>query len=176
MEDTTLPPLFNPPSTSVDTQSTFRTEGSGRKPIVILLVEDDSILQDLYFDRFSRSGFDVLQAFDGMQALELIEQRADITIVLLDIMLPKLSGFDVLAQVRQNPVHKNLPIVVVSALSDIDDQARALQLGANEYITKGEVLPATVIEKIHKHALSVQRPEERRSDSFVLPPTPGSSV
>jgi len=123
--------------------------------ITLLLVEDDTILQELYHDRFVRSGFEVIQAFDGMQALEIIQQRKDITLVLLDLMLPKLSGFDVLMQIRGVMKNMTLPIIVVSALSDIDDQARALQLGANEYITKGEVLPGTVIEKINKYAVSM---------------------
>lgn len=127
-------------------------------PITILLVEDDAILQELYAERFARSGFLVLQAFDGMQALELVQTHSEITIVLLDLMLPKLSGFDVLAHIRQNMKNTTLPVIVVSALSDIDDQARSLQLGANEYITKGEVLPGTVIQKINQYALSVPRP------------------
>jgi CheY-like chemotaxis protein len=120
----------------------------------ILLVEDDTVLQELYFERFSRSGFTVFQAFDGEEAVALVRDNADIDIVLLDLMLPKLSGFDVLMTIRQQLKRTDLPVVVVSALSDIDDQARSLQLGANEYITKGEVLPGTVIEKINRYALT----------------------
>jgi len=119
--------------------------------ISILLVEDDTVLQELYFDRFSRSGLQVYQAFDGQEAIDMIQQHQDIDLILLDLMLPKLSGFDVLMHVRKT-MQLTLPVVVVSALSDIDDQARSLQLGANEYITKGEVLPSTVIEKIHRYA------------------------
>jgi CheY-like chemotaxis protein len=148
-------------SRSLNTASEAPVSLSPASPLItVLLVEDDVILQGLYYDRFVRSGFEVLQAFDGVEALEMIQKRPDIMLVLLDLMLPKLSGFDVLMHIRGMMHNATLPIVVVSALSDIDDQARALQLGANEYITKGEVLPGTVIEKIHKYALSVQRPAQ----------------
>jgi len=121
----------------------------------ILLVEDDTVLQELYLERFAVSGLTVLQAYDGMQALEMMEQHPEIQLVLLDIMLPRLSGYDVLARARHDPKHKELPIIVVSALADIDDRARALQLGATEYITKGEMLPGAIIEKIQQYAISV---------------------
>ena len=124
-------------------------------PVTILIVEDDQMLQELYLDRFTSAGLNVLQAFDGMEALEMIDQHPEVQLVLLDIMLPKISGYDVLAQVRHNPDHRRLPIIVVSALADIDDQARGLQLGANDYITKGEMLPGAIIDKIHQYALSV---------------------
>ena len=121
----------------------------------ILLVEDDAVLQELYLDRFSRSGLRVLQAFDGMQALEVARAHPEITLILLDIMLPKLSGYDVLSQMKHDPLVRHFPVIVVSALADVDDQARAMQLGAAEYITKGEMLPGAVIEKIKQYALPV---------------------
>lgn len=127
--------------------------------ITILLVEDDKILQELYYDRFQSSGFTVIQAFDGMQAIEALEEHPEIRLILLDIMLPRISGYDVLAQIKRDPAKRHIPVIIVSALADIDDQARGMQLGAVEYITKGEMLPGTVIEKIKEYALSVPRPE-----------------
>jgi len=124
----------------------------------ILLVEDDQILQELYGDRFRTAGFEVIQAFDGMQALDQLAAHPEIQLILLDVMLPKLSGYDVLAQVKHNPATKQIPVIIVSALADIDDQARGLQLGATDYITKGEMLPGAVIEKIKQYVLSIPRP------------------
>jgi len=124
----------------------------------ILLVEDDRVLQELYLDRFVSSGLDVVQAFDGMEALEMVEKNPDIKLVLLDIMIPKLSGYDVLAQLKRNPATKHVPVIVVSALGDIDDQARGLQLGADDYITKGEMLPGAVVEKIKSYVVSLPGP------------------
>jgi DNA-binding response OmpR family regulator len=124
----------------------------------ILLVEDDPILQELYLDRFSAAGFRVLQATDGMQALELLTSNPEIALVLLDIMLPKLSGYDVLMQIRHNAQTASIPVIIVSALADVDDQARGMQLGATDYITKGEMLPGAVIEKIKEYVYAIPRP------------------
>jgi DNA-binding response OmpR family regulator len=121
----------------------------------ILLIEDDRVLQELYLDRFTTAGFKVVQAFDGMQALDVLEAHPEVKLVLLDIMIPKLSGYDVLAQIKRNPQNRQLPVIIVSALGDIDDQARGLQLGATDYITKGEMLPGAVVEKIKQYVLSL---------------------
>jgi CheY-like chemotaxis protein len=126
----------------------------------ILLVEDDKVLQELYVERFSVAGLNVIQAFDGMQALEELDNHPEVQLILLDIMLPKLSGYDVLARVKRDASKRNIPIIVVSALADIDDQAKGLQLGASEYITKGEMLPGAVIDKIKKYVFSIPRTEE----------------
>jgi DNA-binding response OmpR family regulator len=127
--------------------------------ITILLVEDDKVLQELYYERFMQAGFKVIQAFDGLQALDKMESYPEIKLVLLDLMLPRLSGYDVLAHIKQDADTRNIPVIIVSALADVDDQARGLQLGAAEYITKGEMLPAAVIEKIKQYVLSVPRPK-----------------
>ena len=129
--------------------------------IKIMIVEDDLVLQELYLDRFVSSGLFVVQAFDGMQALDMLKKHNDIQLVLLDIMIPKLSGYDVLAQIKHNPDWKKIPVIIVSALGDIDDQARGLQLGAKDYITKGDMLPGAVIEKIKAYAVSLPRPESK---------------
>lgn len=152
MDDT--PALTLPDEATLPTPAPAEGDVAG---ITILLVEDDKILQELYNERFVQAGFTVIQAFDGMQAIDKMESHPEIKLVLLDLMLPRLSGYDVLAHVKQNAETKNIPVIIVSALADVDDQARGLQLGAAEYITKGEMLPAAVIEKIKQYVLSVPR-------------------
>ena len=115
--------------------------------LTLLLVEDEPILQDLYSDRFQAAGATVLQATDGQQAIELIDGHEEIDIILLDLMLPKVSGYDVLVHIRQRRGH-SIPVIIVSALADIDDQARGLQLGATDYITKGDLPPSEVVARI----------------------------
>lgn len=128
---------------------------AGNGTHTILIVEDDKVLQELYYDRFIAAGLTVLQAFDGLQALDRLDSHPEVQLVLLDLMLPKLSGYDVLAQLKRNADKRDIPVIIVSALADVDDQARGLQLGAAEYITKGEMLPGVVIEKIKQYVLSV---------------------
>jgi putative two-component system response regulator len=89
-----------------------------------------------------------------------MDANPQVQLVLLDLMLPKLSGYDVLAQLKQRADKKDVPVIIVSALADIDDQAKGLQLGAAEYITKGEVLPGVVIDKIKQYVLSVPGPTQ----------------
>lgn len=124
----------------------------------ILIVEDDKVLQELYYDRFTAAGLTVIQAFDGLQALDRMDSHPEIQLVLLDLMLPKLSGYDVLARLKHDADKRDIPVIIVSALADVDDQARGLQLGASEYITKGEMLPGVVIDKIKQYVLSVPGP------------------
>jgi DNA-binding response OmpR family regulator len=130
-------------------------------PAKILLVEDDRILQELYLDRFIAAGFNVVQAFDGQEALDLLKENPDTQLILLDIMIPKVSGYDVLSTVKGNPDTKHIPVIIVSALGDIDDQARGLQLGASDYITKGGILPGAVVEKIKTYVLSLPGPAQQ---------------
>lgn len=131
----------------------------------ILLVEDDQTLQELYLDRFSREGLTVVQAFDGLEALDMLDQHPEVQLILLDLMLPKLSGYDFLAQLKRDPSKAQVPVIIVSALADVDDQARGLQLGAVDYITKGEMLPSAVIEKVKDYVLSVSRAEDERGSA-----------
>ena len=126
-------------------------------PLTLLLVEDDPVLQELYSESFREAGFTVLQAVDGEEAVEMIDAQPEVAIVLLDLMLPKVSGYDVLTHIRQTRGHK-FPVLIVSALADISDQARALQLGATEYVTKGDMPPSHVIDLLKKYAVLVPRP------------------
>lgn len=156
-EDTAPAPDPAPePVTTPDPASSADAPGEV-KGMTILLVEDDKILQELYNERFVQAGFNVIQAFDGIQAIDKLDSYPGIQLVLLDLMLPRLSGYDVLAHVKQDAEMRNIPVIIVSALADVDDQARGLQLGAAEYITKGEMLPSAVIEKIKQYILSVPR-------------------
>lgn len=127
---------------------------------VILIVEDDQILQDLYKERFEGSGLTVLQAFDGLQALREVEEHPEIKLILLDLMLPRLSGYDVLARLKHTGSTSHIPVIIVSALADIDEQAKGLQLGAADYITKGEMLPSAVVEKVKTYAVQLPRPTQ----------------
>jgi len=155
MAFTLFPRRTTPPPQPAPVQQAAQPAPGG---ITLLLAEDDMVLQELYLDRFVQSGFTVLQAYDGEQALQVFREHPETSLILLDLMLPKISGYDVLAQIRMGSVNPKVPVIIVSALADIDDQARGLQLGANEYITKGEMLPSAVIEKIKTYAVPVQGP------------------
>jgi DNA-binding response OmpR family regulator len=116
-------------------------------PKRILLVEDDDSLASVYLTRLQAEGFDVRRVANGEEALATaLTYKPDL--VLLDVMMPKVSGFDVLDILRNTPETANLKVIMLTALSQDSDKERAQQLGADEYLVKSQVVIADVIEKI----------------------------
>lgn len=110
---------------------------TGYPPATILIVDDDPMQLDLLESVLKRAGHGVLRAGSGEQALALVADRADIELMLLDVMLPgDLDGLAVCRQVRADPRRPYLPIIMVTALGDVDQIARGLEAGADDYITK----------------------------------------
>jgi len=101
----------------------------------ILVVEDDENIQQLVGYNLAKAGFHVLYADNGEQALNVIKRERP-ELIVLDLMLPGLSGFEICKLVRKDPKTKNLPIVMLTAKSEENDMAAGLDLGADDYITK----------------------------------------
>lgn len=118
----------------------------------IMIVEDDATLRDIYTTRFSAEGYTVVTAADGENALSTaVKEKPDL--ILLDIMMPKISGFDVLDILRATPETKDTKIIVMSALSQTSDIEKGKSLGASAYLVKSQVTLSEVVEKV-KSALS----------------------
>ncbi len=116
----------------------------------ILLVEDDDALANVYLVRLQAEGFDVERVTNGEDALATaVSYKPDL--ILLDIMMPKVSGFDVLDILRNTPETANLKIVILTALSQAADKQRALALGVDEYLVKSQVVITDVIDRIKHH-------------------------
>ena len=115
----------------------------------ILLVEDDDALANVYQTRLEAESFNVCRVANGEDALSTaLEYHPDL--VLLDIMMPKVSGFDVLDIFRNTPQTANLKIIVLTALSQESDRQRADKLGADDYLVKSQVVIADVVDRIKK--------------------------
>lgn len=116
----------------------------------ILFVEDDDALASVYLVRLQAEGFEVQRVANGEDALAAaISFKPDL--VLLDVMMPKVSGFDVLDILRNTPETANLKIVMLTALSQESDKKRAEDLGVDEYLVKSQVVIGDVIERIKRH-------------------------
>ena len=116
----------------------------------ILLVEDDEVLASVYRARLEMEDFEVMEVHDGEQALTAaLRYRPDLMI--LDAMMPKISGFDVLDILRNTPETMNLQIMMLTALSQESDRERAEKLGVDEYLVKSQVMISDVIEKVREH-------------------------
>ena len=117
------------------------------KAVNILIVEDDVFLADLYKTKFTLEGFKVSVANDGEKGLEMaIKNLPDI--VLLDLVLPKLSGFEILKEIKSNNQAKNIPVILLTNLSQKSDVEKGLKLGADDYLIKAHFMPSEVVDKI----------------------------
>ncbi len=151
----------------------------------VLLVDDDKMLVELYKERLELAGYQVEISRDGEEGLAKIHQvKPDL--VLLDIMMPKVNGYEALASIKSDPATKNTPVIILSALMRDINKSKAIESGADDYIIKSEAMPADVIKKIEavlkKYNKSVPTtpsttPEEPEKPTVVEPPptptTPG---
>ena len=116
----------------------------------ILLVEDDTALASVYRSRLELEGFDVCEANNGEDALSLaVSEHPDL--ILLDVMMPKISGFDVLDILRNTPETTNIRVIMLTALSQPKDKERAEQLGVDDYLVKSQVVIGDVVERVRYH-------------------------
>ena len=113
----------------------------------VLLVEDNDFIRNMYQLKLSKSGLEVVEAGDGVQALEKIKaQKPDV--ILLDLMMPNMGGLDVLKQLKADGMLPDLPVVVLTNVMDQQSVDDAKKLGARDYIVKTDLTPTQVVEKI----------------------------
>ncbi len=116
---------------------------------VVLLVDDDLTLREMYDERLKAEGFEIVQATNGEEALAKAKETKP-NVILLDIMMPKVNGFDVLKQLKEDAELKAIPVIILTALIQDVDRLQGMQLGAADYIVKSETMPGEVIAKIKK--------------------------
>lgn len=123
---------------------------NNQKQKKILLVEDDDSLASVYITRLEAEGFAIKRAPNGEEALAAaLEFRPDL--VLLDVMMPKVSGFDVLDILRNTPETADLKVIMLTALSQEADKERAKSLGVDDYLVKSQVVISDVVERVKTH-------------------------
>lgn len=116
----------------------------------ILLVEDDEALAEVYKSRLEIEGFETDLAINGEDALvEAKSFKPDL--ILLDVMMPKISGFDVLDILRNTPETANIHVIMLTALSQPKDKERAQNLGVDDYLVKSQVVIGDVVERVRFH-------------------------
>jgi len=116
----------------------------------ILLVEDDVALSGVYKTRLQMEGFDTRDVNNGEDALSAaVDFKPDL--ILLDAMMPKISGFDVLDILRNTPATSNVRIIMLTALSQPKDKERAESLGVDDYLVKSQVVISDVIDRVRYH-------------------------
>ena len=115
----------------------------------ILFIEDEPVLQKTFERALRAEGYDMISALDGESGLKLAQtQNPDL--ILLDIVLPKLNGFDVLKRLKRDPKTKEIPVIILTNLERMSDIDIALELGATTYLVKVNYSLEEVIKKIKK--------------------------
>lgn len=116
----------------------------------VLIIEDDIFLIKAYQVKFEKEGIDVVVISDGKEAMKFLDKEP-VSVVILDLMLPGMSGFDILEAIRKNSKWKNVPVIILSNLGQQEDIDRGKALGANEYFIKTNIKINEIVEKVKKY-------------------------
>ena len=115
----------------------------------ILIIEDDKFLRELIVQKLLREGYEISEALDGEEGIKKIkEEKPDL--ILLDLILPGIDGFEVLSQMREESRLSSIPVIILSNLGQKEDVEKGMKLGAVDYLIKAHFTPGEIIEKIRK--------------------------
>lgn len=116
----------------------------------ILVAEDDKFLKNVYINKLQKEGFEVDLAADGESAYEKVGSfKPDL--IILDIMMPKISGLDVLRKIKENDEYKNIPVILATNLDKEEDKKKGMELGAADYLIKSDISISDVVDRIRKY-------------------------
>jgi CheY-like chemotaxis protein len=118
------------------------------EPKTIMIIEDDHFLSSLMKARLEKEGFAVTQAFDGEEAMHMLKEAALPSLIVLDLIMPKVTGFEVLQMISITPQLDKVPVIIVSNLAQDSDIEKARQLGVKDYFIKVKVSIDDLVEKI----------------------------
>jgi len=113
----------------------------------ILIIEDDKFLRELVARKLLNEAYEVSEAVDGEEGIKKIkEEKPDL--ILLDLILPGIDGFEVLSKMKEDPALASIPVIILSNLGQKDDVEKGLKMGAIDYLIKAHFTPGEIIEKI----------------------------
>ncbi|MBI2042573.1 MAG: response regulator [Candidatus Nealsonbacteria bacterium] len=113
----------------------------------IVLIEDDEALAEVLYSELTEADFEVFPAFDGEEGLKQVKEKKP-DLVLLDLILPKIHGFEVLAELKKSPHTQGIPVIILTLLGEDEDIKKGLKLGAEDYIVKSSHAVAEIVEKV----------------------------
>jgi DNA-binding response OmpR family regulator len=116
-------------------------------PPKILVVEDDKFVRELIVQKLTEEEFEVSSAKDGEEGVKKSESEKP-DLILLDLILPGIDGFEVLSRIRKNPLTEKIPVIILSNLGEKADVDRGIKLGANDYLIKAHFTPKEIVEKV----------------------------
>lgn len=114
---------------------------------IILIVEDDKFLRELISQKLIKEGYNIEGAVDGEEGLKKAKELKP-SMILLDLILPGIDGFEVLSKIKEDPEIKQIPVIILSNLGQREDVEKGLKLGAADYLIKAHFTPGEIIEKM----------------------------
>ena len=115
----------------------------------ILIIEDDIFISEMYMTKFKSCGWNVYTAENGHTGLKKsLEKIPDV--ILLDIIMPRMDGFEMLKAIKKDKILKNIPVIILSNLGQKEEIKKGLDLGADDYIIKAHFTPQEIVEKVEK--------------------------
>ncbi len=117
----------------------------------LLIIEDDQFLRELIAKKLTQKEFEVVQAGDGEEGLKKAKETKP-DLVLLDLILPGIDGFNVLSEIKKNPEIAETPVIILSNLGQKEEIDKGMNLGAQDFLVKANLTPAEIIEKIKEKA------------------------
>lgn len=127
---------------------------------LLFLAEDDPLMSRMYERAFKANGFDLKMTFDGEEAINTLKSMdPKPTVIVLDVMMPKKSGFDVLREIKEDEKLKNIPVILLTNLAGEKDAEKGLELGAVLYLVKSQYSPKEIVVKIKEICSGYERKE-----------------
>jgi DNA-binding response OmpR family regulator len=123
----------------------------------IVLAEDDEVLSKVVYEELTEAGFDVTQAHDGEAAVKAVQSKKP-DLVMLDLLMPKKHGFDVLKEIKASPATRDIPVIVLTMLGQDEDLKKGLSLGAVDYIVKSQHAVGEICDTIKEFFAKESRP------------------
>ena len=114
----------------------------------ILIVEDDSFLRELITKKIANEGFEVVEAVDGEEGVKKSKEEKNIDLILLDLILPGIDGFEVLTRIKADAATNAIPVIILSNLGQREDIEKGLKLGAKDFLIKAHFTPGEIISKV----------------------------
>lgn len=129
------------------------TQEEQKEKKTIMIAEDDAFIGDIYEVKLKDAGYDVILASNGRDVIEKLESGVEPHIMLLDIVMPYMDGFDVLEALKNREEWKKIPVVLLTNLSQKEDVDKGMSLGAKDYLIKSHFTPTEVLAKVEKYML-----------------------
>ncbi len=136
------------------TEVSEATKQTGKK---IMLVEDDPFISDIYHIKLSEAGYDVSIASNGLEAMKKLEEGEIPDLMLLDIVMPYMDGRDVLKTMRESAAWKDVPVILLTNISEKQQVEEAFKYGAKDYLIKSHFTPSEVIEKVQEVFVQMEK-------------------